>query len=398
MEHPEEPAAEPEPEGVAGLRDEREAGVVQGEPLQFPAELLEIPAVQRVHPAEHHLLGGFITGQRLGGGPVRERHRVADGDVLQLLDPGEDVAHLTRAEGVALLHAGGELADLDHVVIAAAAHEAEFIALFDRPLADADVGEYAAERVVFTVEHEAPQGGVGRTGGGGDPLDDRGQHGVDVLARLRTDLQRVVRVEAQHVLDLFQHVVHAGDGQVDLVHDGDDLEVLLDRRVGVGHRLGLHPLEGVDQQERPLAGGQAAGDLVVEVDVPGRVDQVQFVGVPVGVPVAQRDGAGLDGDAPLLLDVQVVEQLLVELPLGDRPGLEQQLVGQRALAVVDVGHDGEVPYELRVHRGGNLRVRSGGADTTRAAGDGRRPGGDAASYRRAGRRSRRRPSPPRGDG
>ena len=62
--------------------------------------------------------------------------------------------------------------------------------------------------------------------------------------------------------------------QVDLVEDRDDLEVVVEREVDVGERLRLDALRGVDDQERALARREAARDLVGEVDVPGRVDQV----------------------------------------------------------------------------------------------------------------------------
>jgi len=57
------------------------------------------------------------------------------------------------------------------------------------------------------------------------------------------------------VLDLFG----LGGGQVDLVDDGDDLVVVLDRLVDVGEGLRLDPLRGVDDQERAFAGGEGPG-------------------------------------------------------------------------------------------------------------------------------------------
>jgi hypothetical protein len=55
------------------------------------------------------------------------------------------------------------------------------------------------------------------------------------------------------------------------------------------------------------------------------------------------DGRGLDGDPALALEVHVVEDLLLELALGDGAGAHEQPVGERALAVVDVGDDREIP-------------------------------------------------------
>ena len=53
------------------------------------------------------------------------------------------------------------------------------------------------------------------------------------------------------------------------------------RVVDVGERLRLDALGGVDDQERALDGGERAGDFVGEVDVAGRVDQVEDVGLAV---------------------------------------------------------------------------------------------------------------------
>ena len=62
---------------------------------------------------------------------------------------------------------------------------------------------------------------------------------------------------------------------------GNDLEVVIHRQVGVGQRLRLDALRGVHQQQRPLAGRERARDLVREIDVPRRVDQVEDVAAPV---------------------------------------------------------------------------------------------------------------------
>jgi hypothetical protein len=72
-----------------------------------------------------------------------------------------------------------------------------------------------------------------------------------------------------------------GARQVDLVDDGQHLEAVVDREVGVLDRLRLDALRGVDHEQHALAGAQGARDLVVEVDVPGRVDQVEEVRLAV---------------------------------------------------------------------------------------------------------------------
>ena len=69
--------------------------------------------------------------------------------------------------------------------------------------------------------------------------------------------------------------------QVDLVQHRHDLEIGVDRLIGVGQRLRLDTLGGVDQQQRTLAGTHRPADLVGEVDVARRVDEVELVGLAV---------------------------------------------------------------------------------------------------------------------
>jgi hypothetical protein len=162
------------------------------------------------------------------------------------------------------------------------------------------------------------------------------------LAGLGRDPQHLLGRHAQDLLDLAGDPVGLGGRQVDLVDHRDDGQVGLDGQVEVGQGLGLDPLGGVDQQHRPLAGGQGPRHLVGEVDVAGGVDQVEDVLAAVGGGVGQPDGLGLDGDAALALQVHLVEVLGAHVPLAHRMGEVEQPVGQGGLPVVDVGDDAEV--------------------------------------------------------
>ncbi len=162
-----------------------------------------------------------------------------------------------------------------------------------------------------------------------DPLLRRGGH------RLRG-------VEADDLLDLAPHALHVGAGQVDLVDDRDDLQVVVEGLVDVGQGLRLHPLGGVHHQDGTLAGGERARDLVGEVHVAGGVDEVELVLLAVLGPVGHADGLRLDGDPALALQLHVVEELGLRVPFTHRAGGLEQPVGQRRLPVVDVGDDREV--------------------------------------------------------
>ena len=203
--------------------------------------------------------------------------------------------------------------------------------------------------------------------GGGEAGDDGLEHVGDAEAGLGGDLDGVGGVDADDVLDLLADAVGLGGGEVDLVEDGDDLVAGVDRLVDVGQRLRLDALGGVDDEERAFDGAHRAGDLVGEVDVAGGVDEVEDVGLAVVGRVLEADGLGLDGDAALALDVHGVEELLLHVAVGDGAGRLDQPVGERGLAVVDVGDDGEVADVRGVGHGPGVWGR-GGAVVKRARG------------------------------
>ena len=193
-------------------------------------------------------------------------------------------------------------------------------------------------------------------------MHQRLQHALDVQAGLGADFHRVGGVQPDHILDLLLHPFRLGGGQVDLVEDRDDLVVGLDRLIDVGERLRLHALAGVDHQQRALAGGEAAADLIGEVDVARRVHEVQFIGLAVFGLVGQADGLRLDGDAALPLQLHAVEDLIGHLAIGQRAGVLDQPVGQGGFPVVDVGDDREVA-DVVGRRVGHFRgsgIRSSG--------------------------------------
>ena len=154
--------------------------------------------------------------------------------------------------------------------------------LRDDAVDDADEDDDAEVGVVPAVDQHRLQRRVAVALGGRDLVDDRLEHFLDADAGLGAGEHRFGGVEADDVLDLGADLLGLGGGEVDLVDDRDDLVVVLDRLVDVGERLRLDPLRGVDHQQRAFAGGEAAADLVGEVDVAGRVHQVELVGLAVG--------------------------------------------------------------------------------------------------------------------
>ena len=137
--------------------------------------------------------------------------------------------------------------------------------------------------------------------------------------------------------------------QIDFVDDGNDFEAVIDGEIGIGEGLGFDTLRGVDDEERAFAGGEGARDFVGKIDVAGRVDEIELVGLAVVRGVHHADGVGLDGDAALAFEVHGVEDLGLHLARGEGAGQFEQAVGERGFAVVDVRDDREVADVLGIH-------------------------------------------------
>ena len=109
--------------------------------------------------------------------------------------------------------------------------------------------------------------------------DNRLQDFVDADPIFGAGEDRFLRRDGQDVLDLLFHGFHVRAGQVDLVDHGDELEALFVGQMHVGNGLGLHSLGRVDDEQRALAGGQAARHFIRKIHVARRVDEVKKVSV-----------------------------------------------------------------------------------------------------------------------
>ena len=92
---------------------------------------------------------------------------------------------------------------------------------------------------------------------------------------------------------------------------------MLQGQIGVGQRLGLDALGRIHNEQRALAGSQRTGYFVIEVYVARGVDQVHAVGLAVQGLILHQDRVGFDGDAPFPLQIHIVQQLVLHLPVGD---------------------------------------------------------------------------------
>ena len=74
----------------------------------------------------------------------------------------------------------------------------------------------------------------------------------------------------------------------------------------------------------------------------GRVDEVEVIRAAVSSDVAQSSRLCLDGDSSLTLDVHRVEDLRLHFAVGEATTALDESVGERGLAMIDVGNDRKV--------------------------------------------------------
>ena len=261
---------------------------------------------------------------------------------LGILEARDHEADLAHAEGVERELGGTAYADAVDEELLAALHHEQVVTLLNLTVENADRGDDAAILIEIRVEDEGLERLIGVAGGRAHEEDDSLEQVVDALARLSGDAHGVVGGDGELVLDLDFDLIGMGRRQVDLVDGGNDVQVGVHREARIGDRLCLDALGGVDHEDGALACREAAGDLIGEVDVTGRVDEVELVGLAVIGVVHHADGIRLDGDATLALDVHGVEQLRLHVALLHRAGELEDAVGDRRLAVVDVRNDREV--------------------------------------------------------
>jgi hypothetical protein len=110
----------------------------------------------------------------------------------------------------------------------------------------------------------------------------------------------------------------------------------------IGQGLRLDALAGIDEQQGPLAGGQGPGHFVGEVHMTGRIDEIEGIGDTIGSRIRQAYGLAFDGDPALALDIHVIENLILKIPVGDHLGGLDHAVRQGRLSVIDMGDNTEI--------------------------------------------------------
>ena len=287
----------------------------------------------------------MIPRARLGAATCLAGNSVArphEGRILQPSDEIPDLAHRKLVERLLERALHANLLGEERLILG---HHDETVASFDAAVEHANHGHHTAIRVEVRVEDKRLEWRRSIAFGRRNEVANTLEKVVDTLARLAAHAHGVVGGNGKHLLDLLAHALRLGRGKVDLVNGRHDFEVGVHGQKRIGNGLRLHALRGIHDEHGPLAGSERARNLVGEVHMARRVDEVKLVGFAVVGVVHHANGIGLNGNPALLLYVHGVKHLLVQIALLHGMRELENAVGYGGLPVVDVSHDGEVPYE-----------------------------------------------------
>ncbi|MNZ36217.1 hypothetical protein D3C78_536310 [compost metagenome] len=359
MQHAEEAATEAEAQGVGAFRRVLQRRIVEGELLQRLAEVFEVVGADREQAGVHLRLNALEAWQHVDVRRRAQGQGVAHWRTVNVLDAGDDEAYFTglQVNGRGVFRV--EYTDAVHQVDLAGGLDQDLVALLHAAVAHAHQGDNAQVVVEPGVDDQRLQRifvVAGRCRNGGDQALE---HCVDAQAGLGRALDRVGGIDADDFFDFFFDAVRIGLWQVDLVQHRHHFQALFDRRVAVGNRLRFNALTGVDHQQRAFTGRQRTADFVGEVDVAGGVNEVQLVVDTVFGFVIQSNAVRLDGDPALALEVHGVQDLGFHFALGQAATHLDEAIGQRRLAMVNVGDDGEIADMTQITHGSTLKKAAG---------------------------------------
>ena len=343
MQQSKKTAPEAEAQGSGGFRLKAQGGIVQLELFQSVPQIPVFGTVRRINTGKHHRIHLPVARQRLSAGIVSIGHCVAHLGVPNALDGSGNITNLSSLQHPGVdMGSGIHIAGFHHSKFRTGCHQPDPVADAHGSFLDPDVNDNALVCIIVAVKNQCLQRRSRIPLGGRNVRNDALQHLLDVDAHFRRNPGRVHGRNADNILHLCSHPFRIRRGQINLVDHRHQLQIMLQRQIGVGKGLGLDALGSIHHQNCPLAGCQGTGYLIVKVHMARGVDQIEAVLLTVPGTIAEPYRPCLDGNAPFTLDVHIVQQLLLHIPLRNRIGFFQDPVRQGGLAVVNVGDDTKI--------------------------------------------------------
>jgi hypothetical protein len=169
---------------------------------------------------------------------------------------------------------------------------------------------HAAVRVKPGVENQSAQGRVRIALRRRNTMHNRFEHIGDADALLGTDQNGVLRIQPDHLLDLLSDTFRLGSRQVEFIYYRNNFEVVIQRQISIGQGLCFDSLGCVDNQQRALAGLQAARYFVSEIDVSRSIDEIELVIAAVLCLIGESDRVSFNRNPTLPFEVHRIEHLI----------------------------------------------------------------------------------------
>ena len=125
---------------------------------------------------------------------------------------------------------------------------------------------------------------------------------------------------------------------------------MVKREVDIGQSLGLYSLCRVHDEYRSVTRGEAPAHLVIEIHVTGSIDKIEHVLIAVLGLVDYADSLRFDGDAPLPLELHVIEYLILHLAGCKCSGSLYYAVGKGRFAVIYMRNYAKIPDSVLIQR------------------------------------------------
>ena len=119
----------------------------------------------------------------------------------------------------------------------------------------------------------------------------------------------ILRIDSDHIFNLFFYTFRLCAWQIDLVDDRHNIQIMVECQIDIRKCLCLNSLCRINDKNRSIAGCQASGYLIVEIDMSRCVDQVENILFPVICLIYGTDCLCLDRDPTFSLQIHVVENL-----------------------------------------------------------------------------------------
>ncbi len=167
---------------------------------------------------------------------------------------------------------------------------------------------------------------------------DQVDHALEALADAHIQLNGY-GVQAQLLPHITAHPLRVGADAVHLVDECDPRHAVAFHLLIDGERLALYAAHGAQDHNRPVQHAQRPLDLDGEIDVAGRIDQVDVLALPGDLRGGRRDR-----DAALPLELHVVHgrsaALVVDLLHAvNPPAIVENALAQGRFARVDMRRD-----------------------------------------------------------